>query len=330
MADGQHKLSRRALLGAVCASSVIPAEAGTSGRPAPSPARWDPGFRRDDEGWDRALVRFREAQAVLDGARSEPDEEAYDALLDVHSDALCALCSAWRFMPASRASLPMPPRAGDGAQRISDVARIAAADGVVQQIRRYGGAVGYSAASNGRVATAKISSPFAQRYCMLTPSGLYANPLLSWVERPPSERAPVMTVAGAQLSRRALLGAVCASSVIPAEAGTSGRPAPSPARWDPGFRRDDEGWDRALVRFREAQAVLDGAPQRTRRRGLHALLDAHSEALCALLALPAPDLAGLAAKLDIIVAHLAWELAGAEDCLERVRQDARRLAAAAA
>jgi hypothetical protein len=53
----------------------------------------DPGLRRDDEvaQWDRALARFGEAQAILDAARSEPDQDAYDALLDSHSDALSAL-----------------------------------------------------------------------------------------------------------------------------------------------------------------------------------------------------------------------------------------------
>ncbi|MGZ8342090.1 MAG: hypothetical protein ACXWUO_00625 [Allosphingosinicella sp.] len=95
---------------------------------------------------------------------------------------------------------------------------------------------------------------------------------------------------------------------------------------DSGFRRND-GWGRALARFQEAQAVLDAGRSEPDEDVYDALLDVHSEALCGLLALPAPDLAGLAAKLDIIVAHLAWEETGAEDCLERLRQDAHRLAA---
>jgi hypothetical protein len=45
---------------------------------------------------------------------------------------------------------------------------------------------------------------------------------------------------------------------------------------------------------------------------------------------PPPDPAALAAKLDIIVPHLAWELTGSEDCLEILRQDAHRLALATA
>lgn len=56
----------------------------------------------------------------------------------------------------------------------------------------------------------------------------------------------------------------------------------------------------------------------------------HTEALTALLALPAPDLPALAAKLDVIVPNLAWELTGSEDCLEILRLDAHCLAATAA
>jgi hypothetical protein len=40
--------------------------------------------------WERALARLRKAQVVLDAAKSEPDQDAYDALLDSHSDALTA------------------------------------------------------------------------------------------------------------------------------------------------------------------------------------------------------------------------------------------------
>ena len=87
-------------------------------------------------------------------------------------------------------------------------------------------------------------------------------------------------------------------------------------------------WDRALARFREAQAVLDSARSEPDQDRYDALLDSQSEALCALLGLPAPDLGGIAAKLDVIVAEQAWELTGSEDCLEILRRDAHRLAAA--
>jgi hypothetical protein len=85
-------------------------------------------------------------------------------------------------------------------------------------------------------------------------------------------------------------------------------------------------WDRALARFQKAQAILDSARSEPDEDAYDALLDSHSAALNALLALPAPDLPALAAKLDIIVPNLAWELAGSEDCLEILRRDARRLA----
>jgi hypothetical protein len=45
-----------------------------------------------------------------------------------------------------------------------------------------------------------------------------------------------------------------------------------------------------------------------------------------LLRLPAEDLPALALKLEIAVAEQAWEDSGSEDCLGRLRDDARRLA----
>ena len=89
-------------------------------------------------------------------------------------------------------------------------------------------------------------------------------------------------------------------------------------------------WDRALARLREAQGVLDAAVSEPDQDAYDALLDSHSDAIAALLALPAPDLPALAAKLDAIVPQQAWELTGSEDCLEILRQDAHRLAAAPA
>jgi hypothetical protein len=100
-------------------------------------------------------------------------------------------------------------------------------------------------------------------------------------------------------------------------------------RRNDGEGRDDE-WGKALDRFHQAQAVLDSARSEPDEDAYDALLDSHSDALTALLALPAPDLPALAAKLDAIVPNLAWELTGSEDCLERLRQDSHRLAAATA
>jgi hypothetical protein len=49
-------------------------------------------------------------------------------------------------------------------------------------------------------------------------------------------------------------------------------------------------------------------------------------ALRRLLRLPAPDLAGLALKLELAVADTAWELSGCDSCLALAAADARRLA----
>ncbi len=137
-----------------------------------------------------------------------------------------------------------------------------------------------------------------------------------------------------KLSRRAVLGGVCASPLIPRHPGldpgsmnTVGEESDAAVFMDSGLRRNDAEWKTALARFNQAQAVLDAAVHEEDEDAYDALLDSHSDALTALLALPAPDLPALAAKLDVIVPNLAWELTGSEDCLERLRQDAQRLAA---
>jgi hypothetical protein len=142
-----------------------------------------------------------------------------------------------------------------------------------------------------------------------------------------------------KLSRRALLGAVCASPLVrhrprhsgldPESMNTALAEPGAAVFMDPGLRRDDE-WDRALVRFHEAQAVLDAAKSEPDQDRYDVLLDSHSDALAALLALPAPDLPALATKLDVAIAQQAWENTGSQDCLEILRRDAHRLAAAAA
>jgi len=140
-----------------------------------------------------------------------------------------------------------------------------------------------------------------------------------------------------KLSRRALLGAVCAApalSVIPAEAGTSGRPAPSPAHWGPGLRQDDEAaescavtiWDRAFARFQKAQASLDAAA-RTPDEYLYDRLGArHDRAMRRLLRTPAPDLPALVAKLDLALDERSGEFFGGEADMKAIKDDARRLA----
>jgi hypothetical protein len=55
-------------------------------------------------------------------------------------------------------------------------------------------------------------------------------------------------------------------------------------------------------------------------------LNALGPALLRLLAAPAPDLEGLAVKIETIVAHEAWSSSGGEECLADLARDARRLA----
>ena len=149
-----------------------------------------------------------------------------------------------------------------------------------------------------------------------------------------------------KLSRRALLGAVCASSLSRHPELVSGSSSPPPgsmAGWTlkrvqgDGAGHEPHGecsavpvWDRALARVRQAQAALDSAAGEPDQDRYDALLGAHSAALAALVALPAPDLRAIAAKLDVIVSNFAWELTGCEDCLEVLRGDAHRIAATTA
>ena len=67
-----------------------------------------------------------------------------------------------------------------------------------------------------------------------------------------------LILSGAERSRSALSkGAPALAPVVPAQAGTPARPAPSPSHWDAGLRRDDEQWNDALARLQKAQALLD-------------------------------------------------------------------------
>ena len=102
MADGQHKLSRRALLGAVCAAPLVrhpgldPGSMNTVLVQPGTAVFMDSGLRRNDGGgrfcavtlWDRAFARFEKAQAALDTAAHTPDEDFYDRLGTRHDRAM--------------------------------------------------------------------------------------------------------------------------------------------------------------------------------------------------------------------------------------------------
>lgn len=144
-----------------------------------------------------------------------------------------------------------------------------------------------------------------------------------------------MAVAQLNLSRRALLGAAFAAPVLgaiqgpalstlpAAPAGQGGEGAAPPAA-DPS--RTVTLWDRAKARFQQADAALvalAGTPDEDLydRAGTR-----HDRALVRLLRTPAPHAAALADKLDLLIAHQAWELRAADSCLAALSADARRLA----
>ena len=150
-----------------------------------------------------------------------------------------------------------------------------------------------------------------------------------------------MAVAELIVSRRALLGAACVAPVLGVAEGPLVRhpgldpgsqlpfTAAGKGREIPGQARNDGKWEEALARFRAAEAAIaaaQGAPD--------ALFDRvnarFNRALACLLRTPAPGVAALSVKLDLILAHQVWELIFAPSCLAALRRDAERFAATAA
>jgi hypothetical protein len=142
-----------------------------------------------------------------------------------------------------------------------------------------------------------------------------------------------MAVAELSVSRREVLGAACAAplslcrhpgldpgSLFAFRRPLEGRGIPDQVR--------NDGWERTLDRVRAAEAALDAA------RGaddavFDRVLGRFNRALARLLRTPAPDIAALAVKLDLLLAHEVWELDFAQPCLAALRRDAARLAGAA-
>jgi hypothetical protein len=142
-----------------------------------------------------------------------------------------------------------------------------------------------------------------------------------------------MAAARHNLSRRALLGAGVVAPVLLVGGGAAVAAGARPTA----------SWDRALARFRRAEAAL--AACRAEQAALPAALrawprsqalddafgrfdDVRLAALRRLLRTASPDLAALALKIDLIVDDLAWELSGAERFFARLRADAHELARA--
>ena len=162
-----------------------------------------------------------------------------------------------------------------------------------------------------------------------------------------------------ELSRRALLGAVCALPVLSEVEGPVPSRHPglgshqssalmgsldpestfslrtSQDRRIPDQVRDDGTsesfavpvWDRALARFRRAEAALKAAEHIEDDATYDRILGRHNRALRRFLRTPAPDLRAFSAKLDLAIDQDVATLTGGEACLESLKHDARRLAA---
>jgi hypothetical protein len=121
------------------------------------------------------------------------------------------------------------------------------------------------------------------------------------------------------LTRRALLAGACAT---PLAGGGGDRVAGRVREASDG----DGRWGSALRRLSEAQALMIQADDTQDERLYDRLGARRDAALKALLRTPAPHLAALALKLDLLIAEQAWEITGGELCLAALQRDAHRFA----
>jgi hypothetical protein len=151
-----------------------------------------------------------------------------------------------------------------------------------------------------------------------------------------------MAAADLNVSRRDVLGAAFAAPLLARHSGLdpesifSLAPASKQATWMPDQVRHDDGgadglsfavaeWDRALARFRRAEAAvlaLEGGPDED---AFGRAQDRFNLLLRRLLAFPAPDVAALAVKLEAAVAAELADLTYAPPALAALAADARRL-----
>ena len=104
---------------------------------------------------------------------------------------------------------------------------------------------------------------------------------------------------------------------------------PDQVRHDDGGR-DDERWEQALARYAHAVAGLEGVAHTEEDAVYDRALGRHNAALARLLRTPAPGLAAVAAKLDLILEHQVFELTFGEAALAALRGDLGRFADAQA
>src|SRR4051812_49531808 len=146
-----------------------------------------------------------------------------------------------------------------------------------------------------------------------------------------------MADAQLNLTRRALLGAACVPVLVGPDTGEARgplhQPSPSAAAGPP--PRSGEEWERALGAFRTARAAVLEIEAATAGASLaeeedwlprhDAACDRMEEALLRAIALPAPDLAALAVKLELLFAHGIEPNAVDDAWLAAIREDALRL-----
>jgi hypothetical protein len=144
-----------------------------------------------------------------------------------------------------------------------------------------------------------------------------------------------MAAAQHKLSRRALLAGACAalplarhSGLDPESMNTAAPPVPAAAFMDPGFRRDDGKWRKALARYAQAEAGLEAVAHCEDERVYDRAVGRHIGALRRLLRSPAPDVAAAVRKLELIVRHSAWEMSYGEAAFAVLQRDIGRFSAA--
>jgi hypothetical protein len=119
-------------------------------------------------------------------------------------------------------------------------------------------------------------------------------------------------------------------STFSSSAAVQGRWTPDQVRGDEQSERRAARWSTALARFRKAEAAVLAAASTDDEDLYDRLGERFERSLRALLRTAAPDVAALAAKLDLAFAHEVATLSGGEACLEAICRDAHRLALGAA
>jgi hypothetical protein len=115
-------------------------------------------------------------------------------------------------------------------------------------------------------------------------------------------------------------------SLDPGPRNTAATPADAEGFLGSGFRRnDDKVWNRAKARFQKAEAALAALAHTSDEARYDRAGARHDAALQRLLRTPAPHAAALPDKIDLLIAHQAWEFTAGDLCLAAIAADARRL-----